>query len=323
MFPQVRERTTAAADDALQAAAPGVPKLGIGLSYQGQLRPFLEKRGSEFDFLEVVPEVVWNDLGPGRQTRYVPDPAATAFLEEQSRRRAIIPHSIGLSIGSAHRFDREHVAQMALWHRWLDFPWHSDHLAFHLAEHHGPDAGEVNLNLTLPLPLDHETLDLVASRVAEMQASVPVPFLLENNVSYFRMPEEEYDEAEFLGALHRESGCGLLLDLHNVYVNERNLGIDADAFLDRLPLEAVAEIHVAGGMEMDGFYLDAHSGPVLEPVWRMLERVLPRCPNLGGVVFELFGSWYEPMGEDGLRRQLDRMRGLWSRYLPAPVRWAR
>jgi uncharacterized protein len=323
LLPEAGQHVAAAAPSEPQAAALHVPKLGIGLGYQAQLRPFLEKRGGEFDFLEVVPEVVWNDLGPGRQTRYVPDPSATAFLEEQSRVRTVIPHSIGLSIGSAHRFDREHVEQMALWHRWLGFPWHSDHLAFHLAEHHGPDEGEVNLNLTLPLPLDHDTLDLVAGRVAEMQAAVPVPFLLENNVSYFRMPDEDYDEAEFLAALHRESGCGLLLDLHNLYVNERNLGIDAGAFLERLPLEAVVEVHVAGGMEMDGFYLDAHSGPVLEPVWRMLERVLPRCPNLGGVVFELFGSWYEPMGEEGLRRQLDRMRSLWARYQPVPARWLR
>jgi uncharacterized protein (UPF0276 family) len=322
MQPQAAEHAVTAAT-VTRTGGLHVPKLGVGLGYQAQLRPFLEKRGDEFDFLEVVPEVIWNDLGPGSRTRYVPDVEATAFLEEQSRRRAIIPHSIGLSIGSAHRFDREHLAQMALWHQWLDFPWHSDHLAFHVAEHHRPDEGAVNVNLMLPLPLDRDTLAVVAARVAEMRSAVPVPFLLENNVSYFRIPDEDYDEAEFLGALHRESGCGLLLDLHNVYVNERNLGIDGHAFLDRLPLEAVVELHVAGGMEMDGFYLDAHSGPVLEPVWRMLERVLPRCPNLGGVVFELFGSWYQPMGEDGLRRQLDRLRGLWSRHQPSAVRWER
>jgi len=73
-------------------------------------------------------------------------------------------------------------------------------------------------------------------------------------------------------------------------------------------------------MEMDGFYLDAHSGPTPEPVWWMLEAVLPQCANLGGVTFELFGSWYEPMGEDALRRQLARVRKLWSRHKPEPVR---
>lgn len=311
----------ASAPAAPQAAALRVPRLGVGLGYQVQLRPFLERHGDEYDFLEVVPEVTWNDLGPGREVRYVPDPDATAFLEEQARRRAVIPHSIGLSIGSAHRFDREHVAQMARWHEWLRFPWHSDHLAFHLAPH-AETQGEVNVNLTLPLPLDEETLELVAGRVAEVRRAIGVPFLLENNVEYFRMAEEDHAEPEFLNALHRRSGCGLLLDLHNLYVNARNLGVDTDSYLERLDLGAVVELHVAGGMEMDGFYLDAHSGAVPEPVWAMVETVLPRCPNLGGIVFEIFGSWYEPLGEDGLRRQLGRMRAAWSRHQPEPERRA-
>src|SRR5262245_5130897 len=121
----------------------------------------METHAGTFDFIEVVPEVVWNDLGPGRAPRYVHDAGAHAFLQEQARTRAIVPHSIGLSIGSAHRFDHEHLAQMARWHEWLRFPWHSDHLAFHLAD--GGPAGEVNLNLTMPLPLDQETLELVSS----------------------------------------------------------------------------------------------------------------------------------------------------------------
>lgn len=312
-LPEAGTEVTGAAP---QAAALAVPKLGVGLGYQAQLRPFLESRTGDFDFLEVVPEVLWNDLGPGQHPRYVPDPGGTAFLEGMRREKAIVPHSIGLSIGSAHRFDREHVAQMARWHEWLRFPWHSDHLSFHLAEH----GGEINVNLTLPLPLDLETLDLVAARVGEVRQRVPVPFLLENNVYYFRMADQDFEEAAFLNALHRASRCGLLLDLHNLYVNSRNIGVDPYAYLDRLELDAVVEIHVAGGMELQGFYLDAHSGATPEPVWRLLREVLPRCRNVGGVVFELFGSWYDPLGEDALRRELGRLRETWARCQPEPVR---
>ena len=296
--------------------APSVPKLGVGLGYQPELRSFMERRPDEFDFLEVVPEVVWNDLGPGHPSRYVPDAEASAFLEAQSHERYVIPHSMGLSIGSAHRFDREHVEQMKRWHEWLRFPWHSDHLAFHLAELDG----EANANLTLPIALDREALQMVAGRAAEVRRTVPTPFLLENNASYFRLEQQDFEEVDFLNALTRGSGCGLLLDLHNLYVNSRNLGLDWRTFLDRLDMDAVVEVHLAGGMEMDGFYLDAHSGPTPEPVWWMLEAVLPQCANLGGVTFELFGSWYEPMGEDALRRQLARVRKLWSRHKPEPVR---
>jgi uncharacterized protein (UPF0276 family) len=293
-----------------------VPRLGVGLGYQPQLRPFLEARADTFDFLEVGPEVVWNDLGPGRHPRYVEDPGTRAFLQSQSKSKAILPHSIGLSIGSAHRFDREHLEQMARWHDWLRFPWHSDHLAFHLAQ----GDGEVNLNLTMPLPLDGETLELVASRVHEVRERIAAPFLLENNVYYFDIPGQEYDEASFLNELHRQTGCGILLDLHNLYVNVQNLGWSAHRYLDRLNLDAVMEIHLAGGMQFDGLYLDAHSGPTPRSVWSLLDAVLPRCRNLGGVVFELFGTWYGKLGEEGLLRQLGRMQERWARHQPQPER---
>jgi uncharacterized protein (UPF0276 family) len=81
------------------------------------------------------------------------------------------------------------------------------------------------------------------------------------------------------------------------------------------------EIHLAGGMEMDGFYLDAHSGGVPEPVWDMLAQLLPRCPRLGGVVFELFGSWFADFGEAALQAQLDRLRALLPGQAPLAGRW--
>src|SRR5512134_3801256 len=137
----------------------------------------MECHGGAFDFIEVAPELAWTDRGAGRVPRYLPDPAARAFLEGQSRLRPIVAHSSGLSIGSAHRFDREHLGQMARWHEWLRFPWHSDLLSFHLAA----GDGEVNLPLALPVPLDAETLALVSQRVAEVRLRVPAPFLLTNN----------------------------------------------------------------------------------------------------------------------------------------------
>ena len=245
----------------------------------------------------------------------MPDEGTTAFIEEIGCRKPVIPHSIGLSIGSAHRFDQEHVEQMSRWYERLQFPWHSDHLSFHLAE---GVHGEVNVNLTMPLPLDRETIEMLIERVAQVRNRIPVPFLLENNVYYFRIDQEDFDEATFLNELHRVSGCGLLLDLHNVYVNSRNHCLDPVAFLDALDLNAVVELHVAGGMEFDGMYLDAHSGTSPEPVWTMLDWVLPRCPNVGGVVFELFGSWFDTVGEEMLLAQLGRMKDLWHRHHPGP-----
>ena len=294
-----------------------VPKLGVGLAYQAPLRGFIETSSNAFDFLEVVPDILWTDRGPGQRPRYRDDPAGTAFLRQVRERMPVIPHSIGLSIGSAHRFDSEHVEQIERWREWLDFPWHSDHLSYSVAEHVEGD-GEVNAGFTMPLPLDRESLELVATRAAQVRARIPLPFLIENNVYYVRLAERELDEADFLNALSKRAGCWLLLDLHNIYVNGRNHDFDPRAFLERLDLSRVAELHVAGGMEHDGFYLDSHSGPTPDSVRDLLEWVLPRCPNVGGVVFELVGSWFESMGEEGLRTELATLRAAWARHQPAP-----
>src|SRR4051794_29624811 len=279
-----------------------VPVLGVGLNYQGPFRRFIESAREEFDFIEVVPDILWTDNGAGAPIRYVEDEQGVSFLRQLRAERTVVLHSIGLSIGRAHRFNTDHIEQIRRWRQWLDFPWHSDHLAFHLAEHNGV---ELNAGITAPLPRDEETLALLTPRVRAVLDRVPAPFLLENNVYYFDVPEAEYDEAAFLNLLCRRSGCDLLLDLHNVYVNSRNHGMDARALLDRLDLEHVIEIHVAGGMDVDGFYLDAHSGPVPAPVLDLLEWVLPQCPRIGGVVFELFGSWFAEMGDAGLKRELE------------------
>jgi len=294
-----------------------LPKLGVGLAYQGPLRPFIENSREEFDCVEIVPDILWTDLGPGKSLRYVEDSAGVDFLRQVRAHRFVIPHSIGLSIGSAHRFEREHTGQLLRWYDWLRFPWHSDHLAYHLAK---VDGREVNAGITVPLPRDMETIELLVPRISDVKSQIPIPFLLENNVYYFDIPRSEMDEAAFLNLLCENTGCRLLLDLHNVYVNARNHGFDCYQFLDRLHLENVGEIHVAGGMELDGFYLDAHSSPIPEPVWKLLDWTLPQCPNVGAVIFELFGSWFAEVGEERLRSDLQGMKNIWVRHQPTPER---
>ena len=286
-----------------------LPKLGVGVAFQAPLKGLIEQPGGDFDMVEVVPDILWTDLGPGQCPRYLDDTEHLAWLDGVARSLPVIPHGIGMSIGSATHFDAQHLAQLQRWHQRMRFPWHSDHLAFHIADH-GVDA--VNVGITLPLPRDQATLDRLKPRIARVKAAVPTPFLLENNVYYFDIPDAEMDEARFLNALCHQCGCGLLLDLHNVYTNAVNHGFDAVAFVDELDLRQVGEIHVADGMMLDGFYLDAHSGAVADPVWALLEHVLPRCPNVGAVVFELFGSWFEVVGEERVRADLRRLKQLWQ-----------
>lgn len=290
-----------------------LPKLGVGLAYQAPLAPLFAAADAGIDFMEVVPDMFWTDQGVDEAPRYIDDTEGIAQLRTLAGTRPVVAHSIGLSIGSADIDDRQHVAQLARWRRRIDFPWHSDHLAFHLADHGGH---RTNGGITLPLPRDAATLALLVPRIRHVQRAIPRPFLLENNVYYFDIPHCEMDEARFLNRLCRESGCGLVLDLHNLHTNARNHRFDALALLRELELAYVGEIHVAGGMELDGYYLDAHSDTVADAVWPLLEYALPRCPNLGGVVFELFGSWVDAVGLAPVRADLQRLQALWRQAQP-------
>lgn len=298
------DQPASAGRDRLQA----LPRLGVGLSFQGPLVEFVEQNLASFDFLEVIPDIFWVDHGPGADPRFEENRELTRFLERVAAARPLVAHSVGLSIGSAERFDRGHVEQIGRWQQRYAFPWHSDHLSFNRLDH--PTGHGIDVGFPMPVPYDEEVLAMLVERVGHVQARVPAPFLLENNVYYFQLPEQELTEGEFLNRLTAATGCGLLLDLHNVHVNATNHGFDPWEYLATLDLTRVVEVHLGGGMEADGVYLDAHSGACPEPVWTLLEELLPRAPNVRGVVFEVFGTYYPSLGDDGLRRQLDRARAV-------------
>ena len=284
----------------------GLPRLGVGLSFQDTLSDFVREHLNAFDYLEIVPDSLWDDRGRGARPRYEEKSPSLDFLRFVAEQKPIVGHSIGLSIGTAEGIDPEHVEQIAAWQERYRFPWHSDHLSFNRSEH--ASGHSIDVGFTMPVPYDSAVLDLLAEKVEYMQEQVPAPFLLENNVYYFRIPEQEMGEAEFLRRLGERTGCGLLLDLHNVHVNARNHGFDPRAFLEDFDLSRVVEMHIAGGLSVDDFYLDAHSGPCPEEVWDLLDWILPRVPNLCGVTFEVFATYYPKMGPERLLEELCRAR---------------
>jgi uncharacterized protein len=221
-------------------------------------------------------------------------------------RYPLVAHGVGLSIASGSTFDFDHVRQLAEWQRRYGFKWISEHLAaVRVSTEVTPDH---NAGLALPLPWDYDVLEMLCERLAATQDVLGTRLLLENGVVHTPVPDSDMSEVDFLNALVKRTGCGLLLDLHNLYVNIVNLGLNGDRFLDGLDLSAVGEIHVAGGNSLFGAYLDSHAGACPPEVWRMLECVAPRCSNLAGVTFEFHESYFSGLGEAGVLSELERMR---------------
>jgi len=258
------------------------------------------------DYLAVIPDRFWIDRGVDAAMRFEDTPGGEAVLAAAVRSLPIVLHGIGLSICSADIFDLAYVEQLSRWRARYNCRWVSEHLSFSRV-----GAGhEANAGVALPIPYDHEMLDLLAPRVAAAREILGCPFLLENNVSYVTFPDEDLSEPQFLNELSRRSGCALLLDLHNVYTNALNHGFDAATFLADLDLSHVVEVHVAGGSHMMGFYTDSHTGGVPEEVWELLSIVAAHGPRLRGVTFEFHESSWPLLKTDGVLRQIERARSV-------------
>jgi uncharacterized protein (UPF0276 family) len=289
--------------------------LGIGLLYNAALPDFVRSNIDSFDYLSITPDLFWLDRGRGHPDRYEELEVWIETLDWVATRRPIVSHNIGISIGSARLFDSGYLEQIARFQNRYHFPWHSDHLSF--AQIVGTHGDDYSAGLALPIPYDEDLLNLVSERVALVRERIPIPFLLENSVYFVDIPEQDMPEPQFLNRLTQLSGCGLLLDLHNLYTNARNHQFDAVDFLNQLDLASVMEIHVAGGDEFAGMYTDSHAGPCPEPVWDLLEYAISRTPNLRGVTFEFHFSYFPLMGEAGVLAQLDRARAAWNAVRPA------
>jgi len=290
-----------------------LPRLGVSVLYNPSLREFVRDHAEALDYLAIIPDRAWQDEGAAAPVRFVESEGQVEILSRAAERLTLVGHSVGLSIGSADPLDTGHVEQLARWQERFAMPWHSDHLSFIRLP--GVDAHtELSASMALAVPYDHEVLEMLVERVDYVQQRIPVPFLLENNVYYVDLPEQEMTEPEFLNELTRRTGCGLLLDVHNVVVNATNHGFDPRAFIHALDLDRVVELHIAGGSELAGLYTDSHAGPVAETVWELLPEVVAGCPNLCAITFEFHEGWYPAMGAEGVLRELRTARNVWDRH---------
>lgn len=285
--------------------------VGVGVMFNPALDGFLAAHAHTIDHLEIIPDTFWTDHGDVVGRRFVEVDHYVGVLDRAAAEVPVVAHHLGLSVGTDEPADPGYLEQLAAWQRRYGFPWHSDHLA--VARVPGTNRRE-HAGVNIPLPFDEEMLVVTCDRVAEVKAAIDVPFLVENSVYFLDIPEQDYTEAAFLTELTRRTGCGLLLDLHNLYANARNHGFAARDFLDEIPLASVVEIHIAGGSEFAGMWTDSHSGPCPQPVWDLLDEVAGRTPNLRGVTFEFHHSYFPLLGIEGIAEQVERARSICARH---------
>jgi uncharacterized protein (UPF0276 family) len=257
---------------------------GLGLRTQ-HYAELLDGPDDAVDWLEIVSENFLVDGG-----------RPLAMLDRFAERWPLAMHGVALNIGGSDPLDRDYLRALAGLARRARPALVSDHLCW--TRHRG-----VQMHDLLPLPQTGDSVRHVAARMGEVQDALGMRIALENVSSYLRFAGDGMDEAAFLSAVVAESGCALLLDVNNVYVNAHNHGFDAFAFLDALPGDSVAQLHLAGHGEDalgSGLLIDTHDAPVCEGVWALYAHALRRfgavpsmierddhIPPLAGILSEL------------------------------------
>ncbi|CUH44178.1 MNIO family bufferin maturase [Ruegeria atlantica] len=197
-----------------------------------------------------------------------------AQLRHLSEKFPISVHGVGLSIGGEGSLDPDHLARLKHLVDWLNPASFSEHLAWSAHDSHF-------LNDLLPLPYTDETLERICAHIDQVQETVGRQMLLENPSSYLAFEESTWSEPDFLQEIARRTGCGLLLDVNNVFVSATNLDFSPQRYIDAYPLDNVREIHLGGHDEDEDDHgrpllIDSHGREVVDPVWTLLDYVLDR-----------------------------------------------
>ncbi len=191
------------------------------------------------------------------------------LLDQILDRYRVVQHGVSMYFGSAQPLNRDHLRRLKDLTRRTKTPWLSDHLCW------GSVDGRYTHDL-LPLPYTMEAARTTAERIRQVQDTLEIPVAVENVSSYAEYHESEMTEWEFLNEVVQAADCGILLDVNNIYVSSQNHSFDPRVYIDAVPADRVAQIHIAGHSKFEKYILDTHDHPVLDPVWDLYARAIDR-----------------------------------------------
>jgi len=252
----------------MQSIFQSLPELGVGLGLRGKhysdLLSSVREDGEPVrtQWLEATTENYFGLSGQngGRPLR---------VLEKLRERFPIVLHGVSLSIGSIDPLSIDYLRAVKSLKERIQPAWVSDHLCW-------TGVNGQNLHDLLPLPFTRETVDHLVARIDQVQNFLGAPMLFENVSSYLTFTHSEMTEWEFLSEISRRSGCGLLLDLNNVYVSSVNHGFNPLDYLNGIAVDRVGQFHLAGHSVSHGVLIDTHDQPISEPVWTLYRAALAR-----------------------------------------------
>ena len=229
--------------------------LGLGVGLRSQHYQHLLEHDHNVDFFEVISENYIDNYGIGREV--------IAHLRQDT---PFVMHGVSLSIGSTDPINFHYLDKLIELADFVQPEWISDHLCW-------TGVAGINTHDLLPLPLTEETFKHVKERILIIQDYLKRPLIIENPSTYLEFNTSDIKEYEFLTALYKNTDCGILLDVNNVYVSAHNHNFDAIEYIINLPHHAIAQVHLAGPTSYGHLLVDTHDQPVPEKVWELYALV--------------------------------------------------
>lgn len=280
-------------------------ELGVGITYFKELDNILADNPNIVNVLEIEPQTIWYERKKDKVCfTIIEDYISKSLIRKYPKTL----HSVGMPIGGS-QFDASQLSALLETINFFKPIWVSEHLSFNQIK----DKNETFKTAFFLPPLSTAKGALAATKnIKFMSKYIPIPFAIENGVNYLRRKDYEILDSEFLSKIIIYTNCGIILDLHNLWTNQQNGREPVLEFLRNIPLENVWEVHLAGGIEEDGFWLDSHSGMIPQELLEITKQIIPILPNLRTIILEIEPSYFSIIDDHTILAQLRHLHELWK-----------
>ena len=286
----------------MASKSPAPPRRGVGLIHSPPLHDLFLRRRDLIDVAEIEPQTAWITAdpiaGPFRQIE-----SALATWNELPQHRYL--HSVGMPLAGTRRPSSSQMQLLAGLAETFGCSYVSEHLSVGGTPHE-------NAGFLLPPCQTWAGVDNAARNIRELAAGVGRPIAVETGVSYLRPYPGEIPDGSYVAAVAEAADCGILFDVHNIYCNERNGRQRLIDFAAALPADRVWELHVAGGVEIDGYWLDAHNGPIPADLVAAARELVRGLPNITAVILEIFPSYLSDDSDTMVLKTLEDARSIYE-----------
>jgi uncharacterized protein (UPF0276 family) len=239
----------------------GLPNLGLGLGLRSQHFDYILENSPEVDWFEVISENFMDSFGRPRH-----------ILKQIAEKYPVVMHGVSMSIGSTDPLNFDYLKSLKTLADEVKPAWISDHLCW-------TGVLTTNSHDLLPLPLNEESLKHVCGRIQQVQDYLERPLVIENPSTYASFKHSDIPEHEFLKLMTEETGCGLLLDVNNVYVSSFNNDFDPVEYIQGIPHDKIVQMHLAGHQNMGNYIIDTHDREVTNQVWKLFQMTYQLAPE--------------------------------------------